>query len=456
MDRQQALAADGSDHGVHLNNCCIRILLHEGFEFLEGAADATALVDLEFLLLTAGAEPDFSWKIDVSDFQKAVINVIVDGLFAAHQLILMGDIDLMDRMSLFYKWRDDAVQPGDLFFTGRQAASGLRDHLVGSQVRFFGIIEGLEQRTLIDRRACITDIRNMKPYSTDFLNKVLAVLITAAEPAVRIGTAGSGAILSAQRRRLDLASHSVFTGVKGIPSGWEVVNKTFDFENEYLQISNNEGVASTPQIWFSKPGLMYSWDLGYTWRDHWSDITGMPQSDTVMFKATGLTAEDSTSETPGIGTFSTGSYRVKVRGNIMSLVYGDDFRGKTQMQDHQFETLFKNIKNLTKAEDLILPSTTLTDSCYKDMFNGCSGLTTAPSLNASTLEDRCYESMFSGCSSLDNITCLATDISATDCTTNWANGVAASGTFIKKDSMSSWTTGVNGIPDGWSVLDDNR
>ena len=87
---------------------------------------------------------------------------------------------------------------------------------MGLQMRFLGIIEGLEQRTLIDRRACITDIRNMKPYSTDFLNKVLAVLITAAEPAVRIGTAGSGAILSAQRRRLDLASHSVFTGVKGI------------------------------------------------------------------------------------------------------------------------------------------------------------------------------------------------------------------------------------------------
>ena len=246
------------------------------------------------------------------------------------------------------------------------------------------------------------------------------------------------------------------TGVKGIPSGWEVVNKTFDFENEYLQICNNENVAATYQIHFNKPGLLYSWDLGYTWHDQWADKSFMPSSESFMFKATGLTAEDSTSETPGIGTFSTGSYRVKVRGNIMSLVYGDDFRGKTQMQDHQFETLFKNIKNLTKAEDLILPSTTLTDSCYKDMFNGCSGLTTAPSLNASTLEDRCYESMFSGCSSLDNITCLATDISATDCTTNWANGVAASGTFIKKDSMSSWTTGVNGIPNGWSVLDDNR
>lgn len=242
------------------------------------------------------------------------------------------------------------------------------------------------------------------------------------------------------------------TGHAGIPTGWNVENRSFVPEDEYLQFKGGTGL----QIWFNKPGLMYSWDLGYTWHDQWADRSFMPPVETVLVKATGLTIDDSTSEKPGIGTFRVNSNGASLRGNIMSLVYGDDFKGKTEIQDHQFEALFKGADDLKNAKQLILPSTELTNSCYKDMFNGCSGLTTSPDLNASTLEDNCYESMFSGCSSLNNITCLATDISATDCTTNWTNGVAASGTFIKKDSMSSWTTGVNGIPNGWSVLDDNR
>ena len=249
------------------------------------------------------------------------------------------------------------------------------------------------------------------------------------------------------------------TGHAGIPTGWNVEKRSFDPENEYLQItSNSSNVTTTAQVRFNKPGLMYSWDHGYTWHDEWADRSLIPPMETTLLKATGLTAEDSTSDTPGIGTFTLDgtSSGFNVRGNIMSLVYGDDFKGKTEIQDHQFEALFKGIKYLANAKDLILPSTELTNSCYKDMFNGCSGLTTSPDLNASTLEDNCYESMFSGCSSLKNITCLATDISATDCTKDWTNGVAASGTFVKKDSMSSWTTGVNGIPDGWSVLDDNK
>ena len=63
--------------------------------------------------------------------------------------------------------------------------------------------------------------------------------------------------------------------------------------------------------------------------------------------------------------------------------------------------------------------------------------------------------MFASCTSLTAITCLATDISATNCTTNWVNGVAASGTFTKAASMESWTRGNNGIPSNWTVQDYN-
>jgi hypothetical protein len=66
--------------------------------------------------------------------------------------------------------------------------------------------------------------------------------------------------------------------------------------------------------------------------------------------------------------------------------------------------------------------------------------------------------MFLNCSNLNSVTCLATDISASNCTGYWLNNVAASGTFHKASTMSSWTVGpqgtydnVKGIPSGWTV-----
>ena len=98
-----------------------------------------------------------------------------------------------------------------------------------------------------------------------------------------------------------------------------------------------------------------------------------------------------------------------------------------------------------------LPATTLASFCYQYMFLGCTSLTTAPTLPATTLASYCYNRMFSGCSNLNSVTCLATDISATNCTTDWLNGVAATGTFNKTPSMTSWTTGASGIPSGWTT-----
>jgi hypothetical protein len=64
--------------------------------------------------------------------------------------------------------------------------------------------------------------------------------------------------------------------------------------------------------------------------------------------------------------------------------------------------------------------------------------------------------MFSGCTKLNNVTCLATNISANNCTYGWLTGVAATGTFTKAGEMTGWTTGGNGIPEGWTVNDYAR
>lgn len=113
--------------------------------------------------------------------------------------------------------------------------------------------------------------------------------------------------------------------------------------------------------------------------------------------------------------------------------------------------MFRDCASLITAPEL--PATALTEYCYSNMFYNCESLTTAPALPAATLAEGCYHQMFYGCTNLNYIKCLATDISATSCTNNWVSSVAANGTFVKNSAMSSWTTGNNGIPSGWTVQD---
>lgn len=124
----------------------------------------------------------------------------------------------------------------------------------------------------------------------------------------------------------------------------------------------------------------------------------------------------------------------------------------TTMDTSCYSMMFSTCSGLTSAP--ALPATTLAASCYKSMFKGCSSLTSAPELHAATLATNCYEEMFSSCANLCSVTCLATDISASGCTTNWLADVATSGTFTKAPEMEDWATdSADGIPSGWTVHD---
>ena len=149
-----------------------------------------------------------------------------------------------------------------------------------------------------------------------------------------------------------------------------------------------------------------------------------------------------------------------ISGNIMSLIYGDNFYGQTVLDTpYSFHRLFASFRigvmyeynNIIDASNLILPATTLADDCYFFMFKSCTSLTTAPVLPATTLANGCYFGMFDNCTSLNYIKCLATDISAIDCLSGWVYGVSSTGTFVKNPNMSNWPTGDSGIPSGWTV-----
>ena len=207
-----------------------------------------------------------------------------------------------------------------------------------------------------------------------------------------------------------------------------------------------------------------------------SDVTiSVNDGDVVRFKGLNSTYAKDRSNYSG---FDGGTATYNIQGNIMSLVYGDDFIGQTTLTGtFNFCSIFKQSKAVS-AENLILPATTLTNYCYRAMFSkahdmavapalpattlaqGCywymfeeCPISTAPELNAETLVKECYGNMFTGCTSLNYIKCLATDKSATDCLKSWVNNVASTGTFEKK-ANASWSTGVNAIPSGWDVVEE--
>ena len=125
--------------------------------------------------------------------------------------------------------------------------------------------------------------------------------------------------------------------------------------------------------------------------------------DKVEFRGNNGTYCGEINHTRVYNTFSGSSCTFSIGGNIMSLINSEGFSGETMFTtDYTFSMLFNSCTGLTSAENLVLPVTTLTNSCYNSMFDGCTSLTTAPGLLATTLAQACYHYMFNGCTSLLN------------------------------------------------------
>lgn len=111
--------------------------------------------------------------------------------------------------------------------------------------------------------------------------------------------------------------------------------------------------------------------------------------------------------------------------------------------------MFKGCTSLVQAPSL--PSTTLTQGCYIGMFYGCTSLTAAPTLLAPILTQGCYSEMFQGCTLLHEVHCSAhTNEGVSYATDDWLIGVAATGDIYLPEGYV-WTTGGSGIPSGWTV-----
>ena len=305
-------------------------------------------------------------------------------------------------------------------------------------------------------------------------------------------------------------------GSTGIPLGWTVTDPaTEHWSNEYLQVEALEPMTLTTSIPVSKTtndilDVQYSTDKT-NWNAWNEDVSlSLSTGDKVYFKGSYLATFTKINSTNSYSAkyklCGNDGGRYNVQGNIMSLIYGDNFANQYSLQGYTycFYKLFMSNKSITDMSNLILPATelakqcyiymfngctslttapalpatTLVDYCYSNMFNGCTSLTTAPALPATTLKTncytqmfngctslttapelpatkltgRCYYQMFRGCTSLNYIKCLATDMTAAYCLTDWVTNVAATGTFVK-DANATWASGTSGIPSGWTVQD---
>ena len=288
---------------------------------------------------------------------------------------------------------------------------------------------------------------------------------------------------------------------------------TIDYSTRYLTFKALEtgtftltipsGVTTT-----NLTSVSYSIDGGNTWvtsPNSSSTVTittpTVPAGKKVLWKGIGTTYANSLS---AYSSFSSTCSFV-TSGNIMSLLYDDSYSEQVSLanKNNAFTYLFRNCSKIISVKNLILPATTLANYCYQYMFNGCTSLTTAPELPATTLANNCYNSMFNGCKSLTTAPELPATTLATYCyngmfngctslttapelpattlanncynrmfngctslnyikaaflttpgsgyTNEWLSKVKSTGTFYKNSAATWTTTGVNGVPSGWTV-----
>ena len=196
-----------------------------------------------------------------------------------------------------------------------------------------------------------------------------------------------------------------------------------DYSKDYLTLEALENGVISFNIWKSMgtdmiTSISYSTDNGDTWTttnntndksENLQISVNVEEGDKVLWKgiATQTGYYDGDDYGDYVGSFFSSDCEFNASGNVMSLLYGDNFIGQTSLNniDAIFVYLFSDHDGqescqIVSAENLILPATTLTALCYFNMFRGCTSLTTAPTLPATTLEGSCYQNMFRNCTSL--------------------------------------------------------
>ena len=195
---------------------------------------------------------------------------------------------------------------------------------------------------------------------------------------------------------------------------------------EPLTIESDDSQGSLVSV-TDASDLEYSRDGGTTWRPYKKRIE-IQKGEKVSFRGTWSTRDTGSSAHTQFHCVG----KCYVYGNVMSLLSKTDYATMTELPyASTFTDLFKDNKDIyhKAGNDLVLPATVLRKNCYVQMF--------------------------SGCSNLDYIKCLATDINTeSGCTANWLKGTKSRGTFVKAAGVDWPLNNDSGIPQGWTVKEE--
>lgn len=99
------------------------------------------------------------------------------------------------------------------------------------------------------------------------------------------------------------------------------------------------------------------------------------------------------------GRFYLLGAQCNLRGNCLSLIFGDYAKGKLDISQYPkvFADIFLAQSTIISVEKNFLPALILGDYCYAEMFRECRNLTSVPDLPATTLAINCYAAMFQQC-----------------------------------------------------------
>ena len=184
---------------------------------------------------------------------------------------------------------------------------------------------------------------------------------------------------------------------------------------------NASVVDAGKQVEYSTDGVTWQpYTIGNADNDETPTMIALDKGESVMFRGVnpnGLAfyVEDD-SDYEWLAFVINGS--IAASGDVTSLI--NEVGGDVVMHNSDLRGMFNGCTGLTAAPTL--PAITLADSCYSSMFYGCTGLTTAPALPATTLAYGCYSSMFNGCTGLTAAPSLPATTLAYGCYSSMFNG----------------------------------
>lgn len=284
----------------------------------------------------------------------------------------------------------------------------------------------------------------------------------------------------------------VFNGVEV----WGKTQPTHDYSKDYLTFEVLSGTTSIQFAQQTQSGNVNK-TINYSINDgEWVQIsTGSSiycsNGDKIRFKAintTSYTNNNSSNYKNNYTYFHFGNRKVNVYGNIMSLIYGDDFVGTSlaSTNKYAFCSLFKQQSTATggivDASNLILPVAS-TEGCFRAMFstnkqmtagpreirlveNGsdvnymcyymfenCTSLTAPPNLpTINNTGGYIYGYMFTGCTALTSCRCYIIHTN-TNQINNMFRNISTTGTLYKNIN-ETWPTTSGYIPSTWTIVNE--